>query len=429
MANDFTSNITRKLARIFLKHMESNRIMSKNTDTQLLSGKFNPSSGDTVDFKRPTDYTTVRTSTGDISGSTPDDIETGKASGVVQNYFTSWVDFDEADEAIKMDQIDQLLEPMARRICVDLELDYAAFMMKNAALYAGTIGSAVETWDEVASASAKMKGVGVPMDSPWYYAMNPYTEKKLASNQRSLGAGGAAGSLVQSAHERAMISKNFAGLDVFCGTTLAQFTTHSAADRAGTINGNPDVTYNGAKDTMTQSITVAAFGANLAVQAGDKVTVAGTNQLNLSTRQQEIDEAGNSILWTGTVTTAVTLDGTGAGTIVVTGPAIYETAAGKGAYNTVNRAIVNADVITLLGSASTTYQPNLFWHKQSHGLGFVPIKKLYSTDTLATTKDGLQMRVSKYANGDGNKQTVRFDLRPAYATYDPFKAGHGWGDP
>ena len=175
---------------------------------------------------------------------------------------------------------------------------------------------------------------------------------------------------------------------------------------------------------MTQSIPVTGFQASLAVKAGEKITVASTNQLNLSTRNAIYDEAGNTILWTGTVTADVTLDGSGAGTLVVTGPAIYEA---SGAYNTVSRALTNGDVVTLLGSASTTYQPNLFFHKQAFSIGAVPIKKLHSTDTVMTTKDGLQMRVSKYADGDKNQQTVRFDLRPAYAALNPFFAGHGWG--
>ncbi len=55
MANNFDSNFTRKLARVFLKKFESERVLSKNVDTQLLQGRFAPDPGDTVDFKRPTD--------------------------------------------------------------------------------------------------------------------------------------------------------------------------------------------------------------------------------------------------------------------------------------------------------------------------------------------------------------------------------------
>lgn len=422
MANNFDSNITRKLAKVFLDKFDSQRVMSKNVNTQLLSGQFNPSSGDTVDFKRPTDYLSTTTAAGDISGATASSIITGKASGTVQNYRTVFVDFNEADEAIKMDQIDELLAPMANRMVTDLELDYASYMMKNSGLVAGTPGQGVATWDEVAEAGAVLQSTGVPMDEKWCYAVNPYTQRSLASNQRSLGAGGAAGSLVKNAVDKATIAENFAGMNVMTATTLPSFTTGAGADKVGAV-ASVDVTYVTAKDTMTQSIGVSGFTSGLVVKAGERVTVAATNMLNLSTRQPILDETGANVLWSGVVTADVTLTG-GSGTLVVSGPGIYEAA---GAYNTTSRAIAAADVITITTAASTTFQPNLFWHKQAFGLGFVPIKKLYSTDTLATTKDGIQMRVSKYSGGDTNAQTVRFDIRPAYATLNPFFAGHGYG--
>ena len=425
MANSFDSNFTRKLARVFLEKFESARVMSKNVNTQLLSGKFDPASGANVDFKRPTDYTSVRTAAGDISGSGASDIITGKATGTVQEYFTVNVDFNEADEAIKMDQLDQLLAPMATRIATDLELDFANFMMVNSGHLAGTVGTAADTWDDVAEAGAMLQASGVPADMPWYYSCNPFTQRKLASNQRALGAGGVAGGLISEAHKKATIAENFAGFDrVMTATTLPSYTTFSSADRAGTLTAAPTATYLAAKDSMQQTLAVTAFGANTVVAAGEKITVAGSNRLNLSTREVILDEAGNVILFSGTVVSTVTLDASGAGNIVITGPGIYEA---SGAYNTVTAALANGAVVTLLGSASTTLQPNLFWHKDAFSIGSVPIKKLYSTDTLATTEDGLQLRVSKYADGDKNLQTVRFDLRPAFAVLNPFFAGHGYG--
>jgi len=425
MANSFDSNITRKLARIFLEKFESARVHSKNVNTQLLTGRFSPSSGDTVDFKRPTDYTSTRTAAGDISGSSPSDIITGKATGTVQNYFTAWVDFNEADEAIKMDQIDQLLAPLATRICTDLELDFAEYMMQNSSLLAGTVGTAATTWDHIAEAGAVLQATGVPNDRPWCYTVNPFTQRNLASNQRSLGAGGVAGQLIDTAHKKATIAQGFAGFDsVMTATTLPNITTDSEADRTGALNGNPDVTYATAKDSMTQDLVVDGFGASLEIRAGDKVQITGRFALNQSTRQLILDDTGAKQVWQATVKTAVTLDGSGTGTIVVTGPAIYEA---TGSYNTVDSAPINNDVVTILGAASTTLQPNLFWHKDAFSIGSVPIKKLYSTDTLATTKDGLQFRVSKYSVGDANAQTIRFDLRPAYAVLNPFFGGHGWG--
>jgi len=55
------------------------------------------------------------------------------------------------------------------------------------------------------------------------------------------------------------------------------------------------------------------------------------------------------------------------------------------------------------------------------------LPKFYSTDTIATTGDGMSIRVCKYSDGDANTQKVRFDCLPAYATFNPFMAGHGFG--
>jgi hypothetical protein len=425
MANNFDSNVTRKLARVFLEKFESARVMSKNVDTQLLKGQFGPSTGDTVDFKRPTDYTSYRNATGDLTSATADSIITGKASGVVQDYFTVYVNYNEADQAIKMDQLDQLLAPMATRICTDLELDFSAFMMKNTGLVAGTVGTSASTWAHIAEAGAVLQADGIPMDAPWTYAVNPFTQRALSGQDRGLGAGGAAGSVIKTANAKATIAENYAGFDkVLTATTLPSYTTWSGADRAGTLTGAPTVTYLGAKDTMTQVLAVTAFTANQQVRAGETITIAGRYRLNQSTREVILDESGNKFTWSGTVTEAVTLGASGEGNITVTGPAIYEAA---GAHNTVDSSPTTSDVVTLLGALSTTIQPNLFWHRQAFSIGSVPIEKLYSTDTLATTKDGLQMRVSKFSDGVTNVQKVRFDLRPAYAVLNPFFAGQGFG--
>jgi len=424
MANDFASNFTRPLMRVFLEKFESARVLSKNVDTQLFQGRFNPSTGDTVDVKRPTDYVSSRTPTGDITSAVKSDIITGKASAVVQDYFTVNVDYDEADEALKMDQLDELLAPMATRIVTDMETDFANFMMVNAGLLAGTPGTAVTTWDQVARAGAVLDTAGVPMDRMWNYAFNPFTMTKLASDQRSLGAGDG---IVTSANARAVVTDNFAGMKVMSANTLATYTTDSEADRAGTLSATPDGTYVTAKDSMTQSLVLADFGADLVIQAGDVIEITGAaarNRLNMSTRKIIVDDAGAQIKWTATVTATVILSGTGTGTIVVTGPAINET---DGQFNTVSSPLTSGDVVTVLGAASTVIQPNMFWHPKAFSIASIPIKKLFATDTVGTTEDGMQIRITKDSNFITNKQLVRFDFRPAYSVLNPFFAGHGHG--
>ena len=421
MANNLNSNVTRKVARVFLDAFESNRVVTKTVDTQLLSGKFNPSSGSTVDFKRPHDYNSIRTSGGDISSSTKSDIIAGKATGTVQDYFTVATEWGNVEEALELDQLDEILAPMARRIVTDLEVDLASYMLKNASLKYGSHGTAVDAWGDVAGAGALMDSLGVPMSADKYYLMNPFTTTSLASAQNGLNA---ADGLVRTAWEKSQISSNFGGMMAMTSNALASFTSGTGADRAGTLSAAPDATYVTAKDTMTQNLAVTGFQANMVVKAGDMVTIADVNRLNLDTKQPMIDASGNNVAWTGVVTADVTLNGSGAGTLVVAGPAIYEA---NGQYNTVDAAPANGAVVNILSASATLYQPNLFFVKQAFGIGTVKLPKLYATDTIATTSDGMSIRVTKYADGDANTQKVRFDLLPAYATFNPFFAGQGFG--
>jgi carbon monoxide dehydrogenase subunit G len=421
MANNLSSNVTRKVARVFLDAFENSRVITKTVDTQLLADKFNPSSGSSVDFKRPHDYKTIRTSGGDISSSTKSEIIAGKATGTVQNYFTAATSWGNVEEALQLDQLEDILAPMARRIVTDLELDFASFMLKNSSLRYGTHGTAVDAWSDVAGAAAFMDSMGIDPSVDRYYLMNPFTVAGLASAQSGLNS---VDSLIRTAWENAQISTNFGGLRALSATTLASFTSSSGADRAGTLSSAPDATYVTAKDTMTQSLAVTGFQANMVVKAGELVTIASVNRLNCSTRQAMVSATGGNVAWTGVVTADVTLGASGEGTLVVAGPAIYEA---TGQYNTVTAAPANGAVITIVSATATLYQPNLFYAKQAFGLGTVKLPKLYSTDTVATTSDGMSIRISKYSDGNANSQQIRFDLLPAYACFNPLMSGQGFG--
>lgn len=420
--NNLDSNITRKVARVFLKKFEASRVLTKSVDTQLLKGRFDASSGSNVDFKRPHDYKVDETAGGDISSTDQSDIIAGKATGTVQNWMTVHMDWTSGDESLELDQLEEILAPAATRLITQLELNLGKYMYKNCNLHYGAPGTAIDAWSDVAGAGALMDSIGVPNDGERYYVMNPFVQSALAGVQNGLSSG--SDSLVNTAWQNAMISNNFGGLKAMASNALASRTSSDAADRAGTLTAAPTATYTAAKDTMTQSVAVTAFTGAAVVKAGDIITIAGRNRLSLSTREAFVDAAGNQIIWSGVVTADVTLGASGEGTLVVAGPAIYEA---NGQYNTVDTAPQIGDVVTILGAASTIYQPSMFYHKQAFGMGSVPLKKLYATDTIATTEDGVQIRITKYSDGSANKQKIRFDLLPAFATFNPFFAGQGYG--
>ena len=139
---------------------------------------------------------------------------------------------------------------------------------------------------------------------------------------------------------------------------------------------------------------------------------------------KKVIKPGAKIALADTVKDAVTLVCAVAVNLIVHGPGINEE---NGQYNTADAAIVAGAVITLGGAQNQIIQPNLFWHKQAFTVTSVPIKKLHSTDTVATTEDGLQLRVSKGVGFLENEQKVRIDFRPAYGVLNPFFAGQGFG--
>ena len=175
---------------------------------------------------------------------------------------------------------------------------------------------------------------------------------------------------------------------------------------------------------MTQVIQVSGFGSGLVAKAGDKLQITGRNQLNLSTRKPIITALGSNVIFSGTVVADVTLTG-GAGLITITGPALFEAA---GQYNSVDSAPIIGDVVTLLGAVDKVLQPNLFWHRDAFTMTSVPIKRLNSTDTHFTTKDGMRFRISEGSDFKKNEQMLRIDFRPAYGVMEPRWAGHGWGN-
>lgn len=422
MANDLTSNITRKLMRSFLKAFESNRVVTKTVNTQLFQGKFNPASGTTVDIKRPHDYTTIRTAGGDISASQKDDIISGKATATVQDYFTSATEWGNVEEALELDQLDEMTAPMARRIVTDLETDFANYMVANAGMVQGTPGQAIDAWSEVANAGALMASTGVPGDMPWYYLMNPFSQIAMANLQNALTS---ADSLVQTAWQKAQISRDFGGLRALTSQALGSYTNVTIADVAGSLDSPPDPTYLAAKDSMTQTLTISGLSA-VDLVAGSVLEVPTRFILNQATREPALDAAGANIPWRGVVQATVTLTGT-ADAVVVSSPAIFDSGTENPQYNTVVAALTTSDVINVLSPSAATVQPNLFYHPQAFSLASVKLPKLFSTDTTVTTEDGFSLRVSKYSDGDANQQKVRFDLLPAYATLNPYFAGHGHG--
>lgn len=426
-SNNLDSNTTSKVLRSFTKGFEMDRVLSKTVNTSLFKGQFTPQFGDTVAVKRPHQAIAKRTPTGDISGGTKNKIISGKANGVVQDYITVDMDWENLEEAIQLDQLEEILMPYGQECANALETSFGNFMVNNAGLTYGTPGTAITQWSDVAGSKALMSSIGAPGAGDCYYAMNPFGQKNLASAQNGLTS---ADNLVRTAWQNSQISTPFAGMRAISSNSLTSYQAGASTARTGTLASAPLQGYTDSKDTMTQSLALTGLTASVtnAIREGETIVIteADRTHTNVRSRTVAFDDTGAQIQWKFRVVTGGSTDGSGNVTILVTNSAINEAV---GQYNNIFTALEAGDTFSILGATDVVYQPNLFYHKDAFAIETVNLPRLAATEGSAVTRDGFSIRFTKYSDGDANVQKARFDLLPVFAVLNPLFAGHGHGVP
>ncbi|EMF9804931.1 head protein [Salmonella enterica] len=422
--NNLDSNVSQIVLKKFLPGFMSDLVLAKTVDRQLLAGEINSSTGDSVSFKRPHQFSSLRTATGDISGQTKNNLVSGKATGRVGNYITVAVEYGQLEEAIKLNQLDEILMPVRQRIVTDLETELAKFMMNNGALSLGSPNTPINKWSDVAQTASFLKDLGVN-EGENYAVMDPWSAQRLADAQSGLHG---SDKLIQTAWEDAQISGNFGGIRALMSNGLAS-RTQGAFGGTLTVQANPTVTYIAVKDTYQFTVTLAGATASVTgfLKAGDQIKFTNTFWLNQQSKQA-LYNGSTPISFTATVLQDANSTAGGQVTVTLSGVPIYD-AAPQQQYNAVSRQVVAGDAVTVIGTASQTMKPNLFYNKFFCGLGTIPLPKLNSIDSAVATYEGFSIRVHKYADGDANVQKMRFDLLPAYVCFNPHMGGQFFGNP
>lgn len=417
---NFDSNVSQIVLQKFAKQFESDCVLMNTVDRQLIQGELNPKTGDTVFLKRPTQYSSIRTANGDLSGLTKSPIVSGKIPATISEYCTVAIEFAQVQQALEMNQLEELLRPISARINTDIETELAKFIHVNGALQLGDLGKAITQWGDVAQCGSMLKDLGV-VGGENYAVMNPWAAQNLANAQAGLHTGD---NLVRSAWEDAQISGNFAGVRALMSNGLASRTSGTGAGAAGvTVKTTPSATYDDYKDTMTMAVTLTGFTAGQTLIPGDVVQFETTYWVNQQTKGTLSNNTG-AIKYTGVVITGGTATAGGDITVTISGAAVYQTGVNS-AYNTVSGAITAGDAVSILGAAGTEYKPNLFYNSSAIAMGTVELPKLHALDSsvMSSEKGGLSIRVHKYSDGDKNQQMMRFDVLPAFSMLNPFMAG------
>ncbi|EKZ6375176.1 head protein [Klebsiella aerogenes] len=421
--NNLDSNVSQIVLKKFLPGFMSDLVLAKTVDRQLLAGEINSSTGDSVSFKRPHQFASLRTATGDISGQAKNNLISGKATGKVGNYITVAVEYGQLEEAIKLNQLDEILAPVRQRIVTDLETELAKFMMNNGALSLGSPNTPINKWSDVAQTASFLKDLGVE-EGENYAVMDPWSAQRLADAQSGLHG---SDKLIQTAWERAQISSNFGGIHALMSNGLAS-RTQGAFGGTLTVQTAPTVTYNAVKDTYQFTVTLTGATASVTgfLKAGDQIKFTNTYWLQQQSKQV-LYNGSAPISFTATVLSDANSTAGGAVTVTLSGVPIYDTTNPQ--YNAVSRQLAAGDAVTVIGTAGQTMKPNLFYNKFFCGLGTIPLPKLNSIDSAVATYEGFSIRVHKYSDGDANVQKMRFDLLPAFVCFDQHKGGQFFGNP
>ena len=423
MANNFASNVTEKLLRKFLVGWNSDLVTLKTIDRQVITdADWDPTSGETIKVKRPHDYFTRRTAAGDISSGTNNSIQSGSSVATVQQYFTIKVDWTQKDEALFFDQPEKILKPIRKRMATDIETDFNGYMLKHGAHLVGTAGTAVTSWDHVSAVDAYTRSFGFPADDV-YCQLGPYAIKSLASAQNGILNANLSGS----SWEKASINMDFGGVMAYRSSSLVPHVV-GAWDAGTTLNATPTATYVAVKDTFQMTLSIAGFDATTTgiLKAGDMLQITDNDRFWLNQQTKNTMHDGTSpVKWTCVVTATVDSSAGGVAAPVVEGPAIFES---NGQQNSVSSAITSGDAITVIsGTADSTNYPNMFYHKQAFGIQFVELPPLQGWDSTVITIEDFSIRCTKYSDADTNVQKMRFDVLPAYVTYNPLLAGRFFG--
>ena len=427
MANNLSSNVSTKVAKVIMDGFEATQVLTKTVNTSLVSGAngVDNETGDTVYLKRPSQYKSIETSDGDISASTANSIGVGRIAATVQNFITVPIDYKNLEEVTELNQLTEILAPAGDELCTTLELNVGQKLIENAGLTFGTPGTAVDAWSDVSGAYATMDSIGVPTSGDRYYAMAPFSVSNLSNAQVGIQQQG----LVKSAWEKSMVTGNFAGFTALSSNALKNYQAGATADRAGTLSATPDGTWATHKDTMIQSLVLTGLdtATTNAVRAGDVIEFTSKFHVNIKTRQTAMGSNGAPMKWRCTVVVGGT---TVAGTVgvTVTNAAIFGSSGGLDEqYANISAALASGDAFTILGTTDTIYQPNLAYHKNAFALATLKLPKLHATDTIATTKEGLSMRITKYSDGGKNLQKWRIDMLPVMGVINPLFICKGFG--
>lgn len=358
--------------------------------------------GDTISIRRPADFT-VR------SGATlsTQDVVEGKVTLTVDQQKGVDFQFSSVDLTLKIEDLsERVIKPAMSNLINNITDDILTQMYRGVYNYVGTPGTRITTFAGWSKGAERLDEMSVPQEDRTS-VLCPNDFWGLVGAQTAL--------YIQDVAKGAYRSGEL-GMLGGINTMMSQVTpTHTVGPLGGTplVNGASQVvTYDTAKNTWTSSLITDGWTAAAAsrVKAGDVFTIANVYMVNPKTK------TATNILQQFVVTEDGSSDGSGNLTLTVSPPII----SAAGPYQTVSAAPADNAALTFLGTASTAYRQNMFYHKNTMALAMVPLEMPAAAygGARKTYKD-MSVRVVPIYDGTNDISKWRLDVLYGRKIIDP----------
>lgn len=314
--------------------------------------------GSTVTIRKPVRYTVRSGAVAQIQ-----DTQEGSTSIVVNNQEGVDLQFSSSDMTLKItDFSERYIKPAMSQLAnkVDMDLYNLSTGVWN---WVGTPGQTINSFSDFSAAAQRMDEMAIPNDER-RCVLTPADYWAMVSSFTTLYA--KQGQTAETALRRAELGK-IANLDVYSAQNVYTQTCGSRTNTTPLFDGtgNISTTYANCLTNYNMNITLKGAGASVTYNAGDVFTIAGVYAVN------PVSKNVLPYLKQFVVNQAATTSAGGAVTLNISPPIIP---VGVDAYATVSVAPVDGAAITNLGTASTGYSQNLFFHKNAFALCMVPME-------------------------------------------------------
>lgn len=365
--------------------------------------------GDTISIRRPADF---RIRTG--ATAVPQDVIEGDVQLTIDTQKGVDFDFTTADLTLSVADIsERFIQPAIINLVNDIAGDVFDEMYKSTYHWVGTPGEVLDSFSDFTKGPERLDEAAAPQDSR-NAALGPEDWWSMLGSNTGL----AVNPEVQQALRRAQLG--------MLGNVETWMTQVMPAHTVGAHGGTPlvdgadqNVAYDTVKSTWSQNLVTDGWTNDITgiLRRGDVFTIADVYMVNPKTRlstgilqQFVVNSDTNSGSTTGPATINISPP-----IIVDGGPITAEQP-----HQTVNAAPADDAVITVVGTASTSYKQNLCYHKNAMCLAMVPLEEpAGAVEVSRQTRNGISVRIIPVYNGTSDVSLWRLDVLYGKVMQDP----------